>query len=283
MIAYKLLIRTFHRFKAYQPIYNLSPGSHQKKQKTPTLGGVVLLISLWVGWALLLKGSALALWLVGLYTSFAIIGLIDDGLSLTKDKNKGLSAKHKFILQLSTSFIFLIGYSQWFEPLTWWQMSAYIFVIVGTSNATNLTDGLDGLLSGSSLVTLLALIQLLVITNHMQLVPVCMVLAVNIAVFLWFNWHPAKVFMGDTGSLAIGAILAGIAIAYQDIWILIPLGAVYILETLSVIIQVGYYKMTKKRVFLMAPLHHHFELMGLSEVTVVLLFYSIGMMFATLI
>lgn len=278
--GYIALIKLFHRFKAYQPIYDLSPEHHQKKTKTPTMGGVVMTLGLWGVWLWLFRHDPKVTWVLSLFTSFSFIGGIDDILALIKKKNKGLTATQKFILQCVFSCVFIYWYSIYFSGLDWWHYIVYTFVIVGASNATNLTDGLDGLLGGCSVITLCGFFYIMLQSYDLGMAQFIIVVITILSVFLLFNWHPASLFMGDVGSLGVGALFAGLAIIYADIWVLIPLGAVYILETLSVIVQVGYYKLTKKRVFLMAPLHHHFELLGLKEIHVVMLFYAIALSFS---
>tara|TARA_A100001015_G_C15037358_1_gene737177 strand:- start:3015 stop:3905 length:891 start_codon:yes stop_codon:yes gene_type:complete len=279
LLTHFTLIKFFHRFKAYQPIYNLSPSAHQKKSKTPTLGGITMLLSVWLGWAFFFTMSLKVTWLVALYSVFALIGFFDDLLALALKKNKGLSAKQKFILQCFVSLVFIYLYSIYFSGLDWWHYPFYTFVIVGTSNATNLTDGLDGLLAGCSLITLFGFYYIMVESFQIDVSRFIVILIIIVTSFLLYNWNPAKLFMGDTGSLALGAVFAGLALLYADVWILLSLGAVYILETLSVIIQVIYFKRTKKRIFLMSPLHHHFELLGFKELHIVLIFYVIAFLF----
>ena len=155
---------------------------------------------------------------------------------------------------------------------------------MGSSNATNLTDGLDGLLTGCALVTCAGFAFLCTkVTGFLSLQSAVLSLTVALLVFYLFNRHPAKIFMGDTGSLALGAAFAAFAIVLGNVWILLPLGFIYILETVSVIIQVVYFKQTKKRIFLMAPLHHHFELCGLKEQYVVTLFWVVSAVAASMI
>ena len=275
-----MLIKLFHRFKAYQPIYDLSPSDHQKKAKTPTIGGITILLSVWLSWALFFTTSLKVTWLVALYSVFALIGFSDDILALYKKSNKGLSARQKFALQCLFSLGFIYLYSMYFSGLDWWHYPFYMFIIVGASNATNLTDGLDGLLAGCSLLTLFGFYYVMVESYQVDISRFIVILIIIIMSFLFYNWNPAKLFMGDTGSLALGAVFAGLALLYADVWILLPLGAIYIIETLSVIIQVAYFKQTKKRIFLMSPLHHHFELLGFKELHVVLIFYGIAFLFS---
>ena len=260
-----------------QKIYDLSPESHQKKKFTPTMGGVVFIPILLISIGCLGGLSKENIWIMMILFCFGAIGLWDDLASLKKGRNQGLSARLKFLMQLSLSMCLLISFNLWISevPLLWWEWPLYLFIFVGTSNATNLSDGLDGLLSGLAIITFWGFYSL-----GPAVIQVHAILAVaTLSGFLMINHHPAKLFMGDTGSLALGALMAGLAILMRDAFILIPLGAVYILETLSVLVQVSYFKYTRKRIFLMSPLHHHFELMGLSELTVVRLFWAIGVCF----
>ncbi len=260
----------FRSLKLYQPIYGLSPKTHQLKSQTPSLGGIGILGALWVSWLFygFFDGSSTVLWLMIVFTLFSILGMIDDCLSLFKKNNKGLSVKQKFLCQIFLAIVLMVVYTIFIAPLSFIQLLFYSFIIVSSSNATNLTDGLDGLLATCSLVTLLGFY----IVGNQELQLFSLFFGLIVMGFLWFNRHPAKLFMGDTGSLGVGALFAGMAIALGDVWVLIPLGLVYILETLSVMIQVFYFKRTQKRIFLMAPLHHHFELLGISETRVVQLF-----------
>ena len=260
----------FRALKLYQPIYGLSPKTHQLKTQTPSLGGIGILGALWVSWLFygLFDGSSTVLWLMIVFTLFSILGMIDDCLALFKKKNKGLAAKQKFLCQIFLAFVLMGSYIAFIEPLSFFQFLFYSFVIVSSSNATNLTDGLDGLLASCALVSLLGFY----IVGNQELQLFSLFFGLIVMGFLWFNRYPAKLFMGDTGSLGVGALFAGMAISLGDVWVLIPLGLVYILETVSVMIQVLYFKRTQKRIFLMAPLHHHFELLWLSETRIVLLF-----------
>ena len=261
--------------KSFQSIYHLSPESHQKKRFIPTMGGLGILAVTLVGGLLHGGGSAGATWVLGVLFSFSLIGFLDDSLSLMRENNKGLSAKHKFTLQIGFGVGLIACYHVFILPLSLLQSAFYVFLLVGTSNATNLTDGLDGLLGGTSLISLLGFYLLsLSVLPHLSWVP--LILFVAVLSFLVFNLHPAKVFMGDTGSLGLGAAFAAFAIVLGQPLVLIPLGIVYIIETLSVIIQVVSFKSRGKRVFLMSPIHHHFELLGLKEPAVVLLFWAIG-------
>ncbi|MDA1353116.1 MAG: phospho-N-acetylmuramoyl-pentapeptide-transferase [bacterium] len=274
-----LLLLGIRRRQAYQVIYELGPESHQHKVKTPSFGGVAILLNLWVGAYLFHLLSPMFVWLLMVFSSFSILGLLDDGLSLCRNNNQGLTSRQKFLAQIVCSLGLLFIFNGFISPLKMSQMVFYTFVMVGASNATNLSDGLDGLLGGLSLLSIAGFAVLFWASGMWDYLPFCMVFCVAIAAFLSVNLHPAQQFMGDTGSLAIGALFAALAIAYGNVWVLVGLGAVYILETLSVMAQVLWYKRTKTRVFLMAPLHHHFELMGLSEKAVVRLFWVVQLLF----
>jgi phospho-N-acetylmuramoyl-pentapeptide-transferase len=272
----------FRRKKAFQSIYELSPKTHQNKAGTPSLGGIGILIGLW-SIVIFFQLSKEILWLLAVFTSFASIGFIDDMQSLLNKKNKGLSAKHKFFMQCMIALLCLQSYSIVFTQLSIFEFIFYIFMMVGFSNATNLTDGLDGLLAGSSIITLVGFLLIAdPYSTNSSLLIFILTLIMCVLAFFMVNKHPAKIFMGDTGSLALGAVFVGIALLLNNIWLLLAFGALYILETSSVIIQVIYYKRTKKRFFLMSPLHHHFELLGLKERTVVTLFWILTASFVGL-
>ena len=270
------LLLLFKSRKLFQPIYALSPQRHQLKQFTPSLGGIGILVSLWIVWFLygMVLLSESLLWVLIVFTSFSVLGFIDDSRSLLKKNNQGLTTKQKFLCQLILAVTLIFGYSYFFVSLSIPILILYAFVMVGSSNAVNLTDGLDGLLVSCSIVTLLGFCLL----GGVEIQVFSIFLISVLAGFFVFNKHPAKVFMGDTGSLGLGALFAAMAITMGNVWILIPLGAVYIVETISVIIQVLYFKRTRKRIFLMAPLHHHFELLGLSEPRIVTLFVGFSFM-----
>jgi len=273
-----VIIRFFRKKNVFQPIYDLSPQSHQQKQWTPSFGGVGMLVSLWIAWAIIGYDvfSLKIIWVMGVFSAFSFLGLADDSLSMLKKKNQGFTSRQKFLCQWVLAIVSVFVYSVLLSPLSVITIILYAFVMVGASNATNLTDGLDGLLASCAVVTCVGFY--LIGNNEIKLF--CVLLIIILISFLLFNRYPAKIFMGDTGSLGLGALFAGLAIVYENVWVLISLGAVYVLETVSVLIQVAYFKKTKQRVFLMAPLHHHFELLGLREPVIVLLFVilsSIGM------
>ncbi len=244
---------------------------------TVSFGGIAIVLSALFGSLWIRPMTAELSWILGILGSFSLIGFLDDFLGVMQRENKGLTAKHKFLLQCSVGLFFLAMFHFWIAPLVWWEWLFYEFLLVGVSNATNLSDGLDGLLGGLSLITLVGFYTVFFTTGTPALPEFCLVLGIALLSFLIFNFNPAKIFMGDTGSLALGAVFAGLGILTKNPFILLPLGLAYIVETLSVIIQVMVYKRYKTRVFLMSPLHHHFELLGLSEKQTVFLFWGLGL------
>ena len=222
--------------------------------------------------------------------SFAIIGYIDDMLIVVKKKNDGLSPRKKLLLQIVFSLIFYILVSLVYDnvnfieiPIINYQLNiSYLYLLfviswqTGFSNAVNLTDGLDGLATSVTIITTSTFALLAYKENNFPVLVFCLAIVGALLGFLLFNKKPAKIFMGDTGSLALGGILAAISIILHKEIVFLFIGLVYILETLSVIIQVAYFKKTGKRIFKMSPLHHHFELTGYGEVKTVYIFVIIA-------
>ena len=276
---FPVLVYVFNRLQFHQHVYELSPATHQTKLKTPTFGGVGLLLSLVMGMVMLRLLDPKIIWCFCLVMSYGSIGLFDDFVSFVRRDNKGFSVKQKFYLQVFVGFISLLCYGFFFGFPSWPLFLLYWFILVGGSNATNLTDGLDGLLGGLAFISLTGFYWFFMCHSEQNMALFVLVCLVSVLSFLCVNRHPAALFLGDTGSLAIGALLGGLCVISNDPWILISLGAVYILEALSVILQVSVFKLKKKRVFLMAPLHHHFELLGVREPVVVLGFWLVGLFF----
>jgi phospho-N-acetylmuramoyl-pentapeptide-transferase len=268
------LIATLARMAARQTAYEDAPKSHQAKTGTPTMGGVLFGIAPLV--ALLLMPSRDTLALAVLVYACMAIGAWDDVMSIRKQKNRGLRALPKFALTGVAAIVFLLvaGPQQTsflgigpVPPWLWYGLS--VCVVLATTHAVNLTDGLDGLASGTVLPPLLVLICAAGIVFAPLGVPLFAGATVgSVLGFLVYNRHPARLFMGDTGSLALGGALAGIAILTRTHLFLLLIGGVFAAETLSVIIQVASYKTTRRRVFRMSPLHHHFELGGWPETVV---------------
>jgi len=294
---------------ANQPIYSLAPSTHKVKANTPTMGGVVFLISTIIASLLTVKLNNI--FVIGALTTlilFALIGIKDDISKIVKKENQsGLSPKVKFTLQIIASLIissFLYFYSNLpselyipFYKLSLFDMGIFAtlfwtLVLVATSNAVNLTDGLDGLATVPSIFALASLSILVYITGHAILSSYLLLpkiigvgevtiigasLAGALIGFLWYNCHPAEVFMGDSGSLSIGAFLAYMAIISKSEILLIIIGFVFVLEAVSVILQVGSFKLRGKRVFLMAPIHHHFEQKNWKESKIIVRFWIIAL------
>jgi phospho-N-acetylmuramoyl-pentapeptide-transferase len=324
------VIERLREFQIGQYIREEGPQSHQKKSGTPTMGGVLILISILVPTLLWSDLSNPLVWLVMLSTlAFGAIGFADDYIKVVHRRNQGLTARAKLGLQLLVSgavAVALVGlethgnystrlmvpFAKRFRPdlvidsllhmpHVWWL--AYVgfvvfvmIVIAGSSNAVNLTDGLDGLAIGCTIIAAGALTVLTYVSGHvvfadyleLQRMPLVSELTVFCGAmvgasigFLWYNAHPAEVFMGDVGSLALGGAIGTVAVVIKQELLLPFIGGVFILEAVSVMLQVGSYKLRNgKRIFKMAPLHHHFELMGWSESKVIARFWIMALVFA---
>ncbi len=297
-----------------QPIREDGPQTHlETKKGTPTMGGVLILASILISTLLWGNLTNIYVWIVfGITVGFGLLGAIDDYLKLTKRSSKGVSAKGKFLFQilLSAGAAYLVMEARegtlstgltipFFKDLIldlgWFFIPFTVIVLVGSSNAVNLTDGLDGLAIGPIMIaaSCFAFIAYLV-GNHIfasylqipyvagsgELSVFCGAMVGAGLGFLWFNAPPAQVFMGDTGSLAMGGALGTVSVITKHEIVLALIGGLFVLEALSVILQVGYYKMTGKRIFLMAPIHHHFEKKGWAEQTVVIRFWILAIIFA---
>ena len=288
------------------------PKSHLSKAGTPTMGGLLILFCVLVPsllWARLDNIYVITVLFIG--ASFGVLGFLDDYLKISKKSSKGVSAFIKICWQLITCLIFCLILHFWgfdttlsvpffknFLP----EIDVFIFflafiVIMGTSNAVNLTDGLDGLAIGPIMISGITFMVLAYISGHInmsdylhvfyikgagELAIVCGAIFGAGLGFLWYNTYPAQVFMGDVGSLSLGGILGAIAVITKNEILLLLIGGVFVAETLSVIIQVLYYKRTKKRIFLMAPLHHHFELKGWAEPKIIVRFWIVSIILALL-
>jgi phospho-N-acetylmuramoyl-pentapeptide-transferase len=296
VLTYPLLwlIRFFH---FNQAIREEGPQSHQCKTGTPTMGGIgfilaALILSLiFINYDLDVKYLGLIFVTLG----FAAIGLTDDILKVSRQRNLGLTFWQKIVLQIAVSSLFammliaaghqntvgnLLGKIGFSLPIFYFLFS--IFVIVGTANATNLTDGLNGLLAGTGSIAFLSFAVLSGRLAFHDASTFCLIFAGALLAFLYYNFPKARVFMGDVGSLTVGAALAGVAILAHKELRLMFIGGIFMAEALSVILQVGVYKLWKKRIFKMAPLHHHFELMGFKEIQVVLGFWAVGLVLGVL-
>ena len=301
MVAYFLtvlmlprLIKYLHVLKFGQAIREEGPQSHMHKKGTPTMGGISFIIAIVISLivAMFLDSSNIQYYILFIYTtiSFSIIGYIDDMLIVVKKKNDGLAPRKKLMLQIIFSVIFYILVTFIYKDVNYIHIPvfdynlniSYFYIIflvfwqTGFSNAVNLTDGLDGLATSVTIITTSTFALLAYKENNFPVLVFCLTIVGALVGFLLFNRNPAKIFMGDTGSLALGGILAAISVILHKEVAFLFIGLVYILETLSVIIQVAYFKKTGKRIFKMSPLHHHFELSGYGEVKTVYIFVIIA-------
>lgn len=302
-VAGKFLIPVLRRMKAEQSIKEDGPTWHMAKQGTPTMGGLMFILGIavtifTVGLPQLRGGEFGGVTVFLFALVFGAIGYLDDYEKVKKHENTGLSAGSKFLLQLAAALLFAVllrnlGYlsQSIYIPFANVELempwAAYMvfaaFVMVGTVNAVNITDGLDGLAAGVTLPVAVFYTVAAAWWGHATLGVFGGALAGGLAAFLLYNHYPAKVFMGDTGSLFLGGTVCGLAFALDMPLILIPVGIIYIAETLSDIIQVVYFKATHgKRIFRMAPLHHHFEMGGWSEKKIVGVFMGITILFCLL-
>ncbi len=330
LIIGPFVIEKLRQFQISQYIREDGPESHKKKTGTPTMGGVLIMIAILLPTILWSDPSNPFVWLVVLSTlAFGSIGFADDYIKVVKRRNLGLTARAKLAWQILVSAgvaIALVVLQQFrmfstqltvpfvkaFRPdLLWhhWPASIphlgflafapfvafVIFVLMGSSNAVNLTDGLDGLAIGCTIIAAGALTVLTYVSGHvvfadyleLQRMPMVSELTVFCGAmvgasigFLWYNAHPAEVFMGDVGSLALGGAISTVAVIIRQELLLPFIGGIFVLEALSVLLQVGSYKLRKKRIFKMAPLHHHFELLGWRESKVIARFWIAALVFA---
>ena len=288
------LIKYLHVLKFGQAIREEGPQSHMHKKGTPTMGGISFIVSIVISLivAMFLDSGNIQYYILFIYTtiSFSVIGYIDDMLIVVKKKNDGLAPRKKLMLQILFSVIFYILVTYIYKDINYIHIPgfdykfniSYLYLIflvfwqTGFSNAVNLTDGLDGLATSVTIITTSTFALLAYKENNFPVLVFCLTIVGALLGFLKFNRNPAKIFMGDTGSLALGGILAAISVILHKEIAFLFIGLVYILETLSVIIQVAYFKKTGKRIFKMSPLHHHFELSGYGEVKTVYIFVTIA-------
>lgn len=322
------VIKKLQELKIGQEIREELSEEHQAKKGTPTMGGVLILGSVFLSTILWARLDSLYLWLaLGATTSFGIIGFLDDYIKIVKKRSLGLTGWQKILGQLLTAVIvwgclwYFANYpwnlsipffkataiSSYPDAITWIKAGPYlifiIFVLLGSSNAVNLTDGMDGLASSVTFIAMSALTALTYVSSDRrwadyldithkpeaaELTVFCGAMVGASLGFLWYNSPPAEVFMGDVGSLAIGGALGTVAILTKQEFLLPFIGGVFIIEAGSVMLQVGYFKFTKrtggkgKRIFLQAPLHHHFQLAGWKEPKIVFRFVIVAILFALL-
>ncbi len=297
------------RTSSTQPINEWAPERHQEKAKTPTMGGVVFVTSAITASLLTFNFANLYAWgAVLTLVLFMLIGFKDDYAKVRADENlAGLKARTKLILQISSAafvacFLCMIGEfnTELYIPFVktplfdmgYLAMIFWVFVIVAASNAVNLTDGLDGLATVPSITALGTFAIIIYITGNVKLssylllphfnvgevVIIATALMGALSGFLWYNCYPAEVFMGDSGSLTVGAFLGYLAIISKSEVLLILIGSIFVIETLSVILQVGSFRLRKKRIFLMAPIHHHFEMKKWAESKIIVRFWMVAVL-----
>jgi len=329
LIVGPAIIRQLREFQIGQYIREEGPKGHQKKSGTPTMGGVLITISIIVPTLLWADLSNTYIWLAVLSTmAFGAIGFADDYIKVVRKRNLGLTGRMKLVLQFLTAGLvgvalvtltatrqysthLMVPFFKQFRPdlvieslrhyphLWWLAFTPFVLfvmlVLVGASNAVNLTDGLDGLAIGCTVIAAGALTVLTYLSGHavfseyleLQKMPqvaevtiFCGTMVGSSIGFLWYNAHPAEIFMGDVGSLALGGAIGTVAIIIKQELLLPFIGGIFVIEALSVILQVGSYKLRKKRIFKMAPLHHHFELIGWSESKIIIRFWILALIFA---
>ncbi len=290
-----ILIPILRRKKIGQRISIFVGDNHKKKEGTPTMGGLIFVIPTVLATIALLLTNKLELTpnlviILFVFVGYSFIGFLDDFLSIKKNNNEGLTTFSKLFLQLIIALVFFYLYMDKGGEtalisttlginieMGWFYGVFLLFILVGASNAVNLTDGLDGLAGGLSAISFIAFGLISIAVGFEEIGLFTFILVGSLMGFLIFNTHPAKVFMGDTGSLALGAVMAAIAILTHREITLLVVASIFVVETLSVIIQVLWVFLFHKKLFLMTPLHHHFEKLGWCETDIVKLFWVIGL------
>jgi phospho-N-acetylmuramoyl-pentapeptide-transferase len=290
-----LFIPLLRRLKFGQQIRTEGPQAHQKKAGTPTMGGTIILLALTLAFLRFAPRQSMETYvLLVACLGYGLIGFLDDYIKIVFKRSLGLTAKQKLLGQLLFAgvvcfLLYRMDHSTdlsipFFDVsihLGWWLYVPFVIVfMLGFSNAVNFTDGLDGLLSGTSALAFGAIAIIAMIHTNPEVAFFCAAMIGAVLGFLVFNAHPAKVFMGDTGSLGIGGALAAVAILTKTELLMVIIGGVFVIEVLSVVIQVISFKTRGKRVFKMSPIHHHYELSGWSEWRVVITFWLAGLILA---
>lgn len=308
----KVFIRTLQKRQYWQAIRDDGPATHMTtKSATPTMGGLLIWIGVFISILLWARWDNPYIPLAaGVAVAYGLIGFIDDYKKVVLRDHHGLRARYKFPMQVLVAVVAMLilydgigldtrlslPFVKSITPdLGWWYIPFSVFVVVGVSNAVNLTDGLDGLVTFPSIISFMAYGILAYVAGNAaiaaylnvpfipgagELAVLCSAIIGGLIGFLWFNAQPAEIFMGDVGALSIGAVLAVVALITKQEVLLVLIGGVYLLETVSVIIQVASFKLTGKRVFKMAPIHHHFELKGWKESKVIVRFWIIAFILA---
>jgi len=291
-----------------QPIRNDGPATHLVKQGTPTMGGLLILVSIGLATLLWANLKSPYIWLALLVTfGYGLVGWLDDHLKISKNNPNGLSGRWKIVLQTVFGSVAAIGLYILTKPIVdipffniqwnlgWMYIPFVVFVLIGSSNAVNLTDGLDGLAVAPTFMVATALAVVVYLAGHVnfshylmipyvpgsgELAIFCGAIVGACLGFLWFNTYPAQIFMGDVGALSLGGALGFVACAVHQQFLLAIAGGLFVLEAVSVIVQVASFKLTGKRVFRMAPIHHHYELKGWPEPKVIVRFWIISLILA---
>lgn len=310
MILLPIFIRTLHKHHIGQQVRADGPQGHLIKQGTPTMGGVVILVAITVTTLVLVKPNPACVVVLSATLLTGLLGLVDDLSKVVKERSLGLEPHSKLIWQalISVAFCLFAVNMCGIEPVVTevfshftidlgvltttlvigglairipWLYVLFVFVLMaGLSNAVNLTDGLDGLAGGTVMIVMFIMAAIGFRSDQLEVGVIASAIAGSCVGFLWFNCYPADIFMGDTGSLALGTALAGIAVITKTELFSLIIGGIFVVEALSVLIQVVHFKRTHKRVFLMAPLHHHFEKKGWTETKVVIRFWIITALLA---
>ena len=291
------MIQFLHKIKFGQTEREEGLASHKKKNGTPTMGGIAFIlmpILVYLVFCLFTPASldANVMIIMLAFVGYGLIGFIDDYIIVVKKDNEGLKPAHKFLMQSILAVVFFLIYQAHSSTTLWIplfdveiNLGFLYFILVfimftAETNAVNLTDGLDGLCAGQVFIALAPFVVFAFMQKQANVAFLILLVMAALVGYLKFNLHPAKIFMGDTGSLALGGLLAAVAMVLKQEILLVIIGFVFVIEVLSVIIQVTYYKKTHKRIFKMAPLHHHFEKCGWSETKVVSRFWLVGVILA---
>ncbi|MFW6279138.1 MAG: phospho-N-acetylmuramoyl-pentapeptide-transferase [Bacillota bacterium] len=296
MILGPVLIKILKQLNYGQQVRGQGPKSHLKKEGIPTMGGILIILAILLSALIVLELNVNVIWVLFIILGMGLIGFWDDFIKIRTQKSLGLKARHKIVGQLLLSLLLALYIYYYSDTgsivllpfrgqisLGIWIIPFVMLTVTGTVNAVNITDGLDGLASGVTAVVSSALSVLLFVLNYQQLGLLGFVITGACIGFIWYNSHPAQVFMGDVGSLALGGALSAMAVLSGTEIYLLVLGLVFVIETVSVIIQVIYFRLTGgKRVFRMTPLHHHYELQGMQESKIVARFFILSMFFASL-
>lgn len=292
LIGVPKLLPVLHRLKFGQVEREEGLASHKKKNGTPTMGGIVFIVASVIAVIVSHPKNLLdpvVLLLILAFVGMGLIGFVDDWLIVVKKNNAGLKPLHKYLAQSVVAILFYI-LAYFFMPnftsgihlfgsvidLGWLYPILVYFMFTAATNGVNLSDGLDGLATGLSMMAIAPFVIFSLMQKTTAVSSFGMAVIGSLLGFMFYNYHPAKIFMGDVGSLSLGGLLAGLAIVTKQELLLLIIGGVFVVETLSVIIQVVSFKLTGKRVFRMAPLHHHFEMLGWSEQQVVFAFWFGG-------